>query len=120
LAKRSRSLRRRGVDSVREPSASERTRTRSYVASGRETKPAERRSSIWRSVVDRGWEARTVVRASGWEAMLGGARRRVRPDEEPLTAPLEVALLKETGEKSRSSAVSMVTKEGAIVGDWLA
>lgn len=42
------------------------------------TRPAERRSSICRSVTARSWEARTVRRASSWLDMEGGASKRVR------------------------------------------
>ncbi len=48
------------------------------MASGRETRDKDRRSSIWISVAFRSWAATTLSSFSGWEDRDGGERRRLR------------------------------------------
>ena len=83
----------------REPSASVSTRIRSYVAPGRLTSPADRRSNICRSVDDRSKVVKTSRSFSSCAATDGGARSRLR------LAPAV----------AKSAVVSMTTGEGAMV-----
>lgn len=77
---------------------------------GRVTTPAERRSSIWRSVEVRGKEENTARNLSSCVAMEGGAKRRVREESTGFEGVDAM--------KTSESFVSMVTKEGAIVRVW--